>query len=712
MQPKCDQYILCKYVPLHTGKTDKIPVSVSNLRATNAQDRANHTSLAAAAAAATANGPEFGTGFVLTAQDDYFFIDLDNCLDPATNQWTATAQHIMSLTPHAYKEISQSGKGIHIIGRYSGPAPVTGRRLDALGVEIYTQGRFCAMTGTNAVGDAEIDQTQGLHDVLAYLGISAAEPEPVDRGWITEYAPNTNVPEDNDDVIRVMLSAAPTARETFGGVVSIKELWNNDVEALAAAYPSNTPGKAYDYSQADAALAYRLSYYVGGNCDRVLELMNMSGLSREKWTNSGDYLTRTISSARAVQSDFYAHARVPIARTDDSIKNVRLVQAFHYPQLSNSGKVLDTSENLLFLLDSFGITVRWNDMKRDREIDIPKCTLFPDDAENYALSFLKDLALVNEMPIVRIDEHLSFIAQNNSYHPIVEGLKANPWDGVSRMQQFIDTLETTNPELTAMLIRRWMIAAVGAAHSTTGFASPGVLVLAGAQNLGKTRFIQALDPFNCSAVKTGAMLDPKDKDCVRTLASYWIAELGELDGTLRKTDIARLKAFITDPMDRIRLPYARKDSLLARRTIFAATVNDEQFLTDDTGNRRWWTIHVLKIHSHSIDMVQLWAEAYALWAAGEQTWMTDEEHEALSIGNREHEQLDHVEESLLSFFDFSEGWENKELLPFSATDVLRHMGLPASRSNCTRMGKIITKYTGLRPRRGMLASVHFLRAKV
>ena len=84
-------------------------------------------------------------------------------------------------------------------------------------------------------------------------------------------------------------------------------------------------------------------------------------------------------------------------------------------------------------------------MKREREITIPRCELFPEDAENNALNIICDIALNNFMPIQRIDAHLDLIAQQNTYHPIVEGLKQNPWDGVPRLTQFINTLETGGP---------------------------------------------------------------------------------------------------------------------------------------------------------------------------------------------------------------------------------------------------------------------------
>jgi predicted P-loop ATPase len=77
---------------------------------------------------------------------------------------------------------------------------------------------------------------------------------------------------------------------------------------------------------------------------------------------------------------------------------------------------------------------------------------------------------------------------------------------------------------------------------------------------------------------------------------------------------AALKAFITQASDTYRLPYARKNTVNPRRTVFFASVNDSKFLSDNTGNRRYWTIDCTDIdYRHQIDMQQFWAEVKTLY---------------------------------------------------------------------------------------------------
>jgi putative DNA primase/helicase len=702
---------------MENGKSNKIPLNPTTLKAHDPLDPTVHTDYQTAKGLAEKLGESYGVGFVFMKDDNYFFIDLDGCIN-TDGTLTQLAQNTLTYFTAAYIETSHSGRGLHIIGRFEGIAPFEGRRLDSLGVEIYTAGRFCALAEIKPQGDAQTLHTERLGQFITALGIDTTIDTNRPQEWTTESDPKYNVPEDNLELINFVLTRPLSKNEAFGGTLSIRDLWENNVDVLSQHFKTSIPGKPYDFSAADAALAYRLHYFTGGNCERVVELMNLSKLKRGKWEHNTAYLPRTILNARGVKKDFYIHARPPQTFEHDNKANTptqlslstKILQAMNYPEISSKNKVLDTSTNLKMLLDIYNISVRWNNMAREREIVIPKCDIFLEDAGNYALSTITDLALINEMPITRIDNHLDLIAQKDNFHPIVEGLSRNPWDSVPRLDKFISTLTTTNPELTKKLVKRWMISAIAAIYTNKAFSSPGVLVLAGAQNLGKTQFIKNLDPFDCNAVKSGALLDPTNKDCIQILSGFWIAELGELDGTFRKADIARLKSYITEDVDKVRFAYARKNSVLKRRTVFAATVNDPNFLMDDTGNRRWWTIHVLDIDwNHGIDIAQVWAEVFHMWQREEQYWLTPDEFECLNIHNKEHEQIDPLEESLHTFYDFADGWQSKPKRLLSATEVLKSIGIiKPSRYEATKMGKTLSKLTGKLPKRSSGCSLHEL----
>lgn len=347
-----------------------------------------------------------------------------------------------------------------------------------------------------------------------------------------------------------------------------------------------------------------------------------------------------------------------------------------YPATEFAGKivkVLDVPDNLEFLLKKFNAKIRLNLMTRQREISIPGHFISKEDKANAELNLITSLAIINYLPTRLIDNHLDTIAQKNAYHPIVECRKNNPWDGERRLQDFArKTIKTYNPDLAEKIIITWMVAAMAAAHSENGFINSGVLVLQGKQSIGKTSWLRRLDPINCGAVRDGAFLDPSNKDSVIQLASYWIAELAEVETIFKKSEIGRLKSFITMQSDFVRAPYARKAVCLPRRTVYAATVNESNYLTDETGNRRWWTIPVIEVdYQHDFDMVQVWAEVYTTWKAGHPTYLTSELQAAVNSANKEFERIDPIREKLLSHYD----WEATGRRYKSATQILEEIGI-------------------------------------
>lgn len=344
-------------------------------------------------------------------------------------------------------------------------------------------------------------------------------------------------------------------------------------------------------------------------------------------------------------------------------------------------------------------------MLRAREVTIPGVDHFVDEKENADLAYIYHLATTSRMPNKTLDKHLDSLAWQQAYHPVVECLKSKPWDGVPRLDRFIASVKTKDQEFSYTMIKRWMISAIAAVHAKRGFSAQGVLVLQGNQNIGKTRWVKSLDPVG-GAVQEALIIDPSNKDSVITASQCWIAELGELDATFRKADIARLKSFITNSVDIVRFPYNARNSYLFRRSVYVATVNDSNFLIDDTGNRRWWTIEVESIDfSEKFDMQQVWSEVYHQWKENNEiTWLSETELSSLNKVNEQHEVIDPFEEQLLSTFDFRPDWEKGTTLRMTTTEVLAKLGWPKpNKSDVTRMGKIIIKHTGRKPKKVSLS---------
>lgn len=237
---------------------------------------------------------------------------------------------------------------------------------------------------------------------------------------------------------------------------------------------------------------------------------------------------------------------------------------------------------------------------------------------------------------------LKLIAGRHRYNPVLDMLNSVTWDGVDRISEVFDILGIQDGDkLSRTLIWKWLCQCVALAGNeyNSAFGADGMLVLQGPQGIGKTSFVRALGVLP-ELVKLGQYIDTKDKDTTRRCTSAWIVELGEVETTLR-SDLERLKAFITAERDEYRLPYGRADQKLVRSTSLIATCNSERFLIDPTGSRRFWTVPVDRIDLDALgnlDSLQLWAEIKKIVDRDRQCFrLTQEEHKMLAERNAAHE---------------------------------------------------------------------------
>ena len=196
-----------------------------------------------------------------------------------------------------------------------------------------------------------------------------------------------------------------------------------------------------------------------------------------------------------------------------------------------------------------------------------------------------------------------------------------------------------------MIFNKWLISIVAAVRRRKG-SDPirMVLVFAGAQHIGKTTFFKKLFPDD-SLFKEGAHLDVKCKDSVLEATKYLCTELGEIDSTFSKSDISKLKAFLSKEMDEARLVYEKGTTKVPRKTVFCGTVNDPTFLVDQTGNSRFGVIHLIRIQwnqYNAVDRKQLWAQILSYFNAGEKWGLNEGELILLNERNMQHTEKTYI----------------------------------------------------------------------
>lgn len=371
------------------------------------------------------------------------------------------------------------------------------------------------------------------------------------------------------------------------------------------------------------------------------------------------------------------------------------------PYCTEKGKPLAHIANLAEVCKRLGVQIRYNVISKEEEIIIPGQGFSLDNEANASLAWLESECSLFSMPTAKLPSFVTYLADRNQYNPVAEWVNSKPWDGQDHLGKLLDTVTIKDADnlqavmLKDTLITRWMISAIAGAFSPKGVSAHGVLVFQGEQYVGKTKWFKSLVPEDKNLIKDGVILKPDDRDSVKQAVSFWLVELGELDSTFRKSDIAALKAFITNDKDVLRRAYARKESQYARRTVFFGSVNPKQFLHDPTGNRRYWTIEVAHLnHSHNIDTQQVWAQVHNLWISGSGYYLTPDEMAQLNSHNEEFTAIDPIDEIISTKYDWQCS-QDKWCRWVSASDVLVECGYQRpSKADATAAGIVIRKLNG------------------
>ena len=218
---------------------------------------------------------------------------------------------------------------------------------------------------------------------------------------------------------------------------------------------------------------------------------------------------------------------------------------------------------------------------------------------------------------------IAAVTRERIISPVKDYIEALPkWDGVKRAERiFIDYLGAEDTEYTKNVTRKFLLAAIRRVYKP-GCKFDYMPVLVGPQGIGKSTIFKLLAGkwFSDSLQIT----DMKDKTGAEKLIGNWIVEIGELSG-MRRTETETVKSFISCAEDKYRAAYDRTVSQRPRRSVLVGTTNDEDgFLRDATGNRRFWVIPVrggIKPEDWHINIGQIWAEALS-WGLEEPLYLT------------------------------------------------------------------------------------------
>jgi hypothetical protein len=222
---------------------------------------------------------------------------------------------------------------------------------------------------------------------------------------------------------------------------------------------------------------------------------------------------------------------------------------------------------------------------------------------------------------------IEVIARSNSFHPIADYLNGLRWDGTSRLDLWLPNyLGAPDSPYTRAVGPRWMISGV-ARIFVAGAKVDSVLILKGPQGKRKSMALAELAGPEFFSDHISAL---GSKDSLQELLGIWIVEMAEL-ASLRRSGLDQMKAFLTTRIDHFRPSYGRRVMNVPRSNIFAGSVNDTNFLEDETGARRFWPVPCGEIDIPALkrDRDQLWAEAVRRYRDHEPWWIDSDELSAV-----------------------------------------------------------------------------------
>jgi predicted P-loop ATPase len=277
-----------------------------------------------------------------------------------------------------------------------------------------------------------------------------------------------------------------------------------------------------------------------------------------------------------------------------------------------------------------GDRIRFNELTKEIEFD-GKPVGFDEFKLKLALVFKLDLKCNKE----DLKSIVIQIAEDNSYNPIREYLNqcnenhsdTSILDGIAKRY-----FGSNNP-LYQVFVKKWLIATV-ARVMNPGCKVDTALILQGEQGTGKSTFFRVLagDDWFCDD-----MGSVSDKDQVLKMQQSLITEWAELENIFSKSDISKVKGFLSSSTDKIRLPYGARTKSMPRMGTIVGTTNKLDVLRDPTGDRRFWLIPI----TQKIPIDLLKQERNAIWGAvveaykNGETWYLNSAEQKQSTANNE-----------------------------------------------------------------------------
>jgi hypothetical protein len=653
---------------LWAGHREKRPVTAKTSRPAKSNDPKTWSTWAEVAAyyERTQHDLKTGAGLMMSRTEGVVALDLDHCMgkDGLPLPW---AQPILArFVGKTYVEVSFSGNGAHVVFvGYKLPEGVLRSKatlkVEGGAVEFFAERHFITLSANVYLGSEKVSACQEELDL--YLKES---------GLLSKLAQEHEAPVgpiESPEVLRAELATASLALQAIDPDCD-RETWLQTGMAMKAAFGAAGWAPWYEWSRGGGK-------FVSGDCEKVWQSFLGTGVGLGSlyhhakaagWDGRSGTPTRERTSA---QEDF-AEVEVPRAQAkpgkpttglesepdpvaeagDDGEGEVEVYEhgtaedwqavGLHL-SVRGSGKNMTTypsegEANIGLYLErhsEWKERLRYNERTMEVEVDGEQAALDLHRLSRQVLWFMGWKRSPSENAILNA---ALAVGKVRRYDPVKEHLKSLRWDGTARLDELCAKAGLETTPLAVRMLRRWCIGAVARAFQP-GVEMQNMLVLHGGQGAGKSTLFKKLamrqDWYTESKVEIGT------KDGQLALVRSWIVEMGELS-TMAKAQVEETKGFISQSHAEFRPPYGRKTESFPRRCVLGGTTNDDEWMRDGTGSRRFWLVAMEDIgaaHKLTPEWVeQAWAEAVVAYKAGERWWDEGEEVVEVTEKNKEHYQ--------------------------------------------------------------------------
>lgn len=657
-----------------------------------------------------------GVGFAFLPGDGLIGIDIDGAIDAETGEVTARCREIIKASA-SYTEFSPSGTGVHIIA--SGQTKTF--KDNRIGVEVFCERQFFTCTGRvwpDAPAEVQPlpDDTLDRLKALVERSKQASKPEGA-RPTVVRTEPGQAL----NDFQRVNAMALalldawvpalfPTARRVEQGYrVRQADLPGRSglQEDLSIARDGIVDFGVHDMGDAKSGRRSAIDLVVEwrnvSERDALVWLAGILGVTLTKAVKAAERPVRAQAGTRGKREPEQANEPMDGALTPGpgSAEEPNPDQWRRRLMTTEGGGLKDCRENVFHLLTNHpelkGLVAFDEFAYQIVKLRDPPWVSTPGEWTNNDDLELGLWFSLNERLSVRSESTLvagvGMAAWRAKFHPVREYLNSHEWDGVPRLRHWLHECLGAEDSTYHDLVGTWFIMGMVNRVLKPGCQMDNMICLEGRQGEGKSSTLRVLGGkwFADTAVKIG------EKDAMLALAGIWLYEIAEMD-SFNRAEVTAVKQYVTSREDRVREPYTRRHVTRPRSCVLGGSTNQDQYLKDSTGARRFWPVACgdLDLEKLAAWRDQMFAEARHLLAQpGARYWPTREESRLyIEPVQNEREIPDPWLEIVAIWVN---GPEQKEIRSFTSSELLMKACLvhadkiDGARSMATRIGIVMHK---------------------